>query len=68
MATYTGTVSKVTSDKSCKIQTSAGPPPIEVSFLDLSADQYAIIVAAWGSGKSVTVTGTPPSATKVESV
>ena len=66
--TTSGAVTKVSSDpKSCIVQTSPGPPPVTVAFVDLTADQYATILAAYSGNKPVTVTGTPPSATKVES-
>ena len=66
----TGSVSKVASDPRSAVIHDPTPPPAggnNLTYVDLTADQYAILVAAWGAGKNVTVTGTPPTATKVES-
>ncbi len=66
----TGSVKKVGTDpRMVTIHDPTPPPPAgnDVTFSDLTADQYNLCVAAWGAGKNVTVTGTPPVATKVES-
>lgn len=66
--TTSGAVAKVSSDpRSCSVQTSPGPPPVLIAFVDLTADQYATVLAAYSGNKPVTITGTPPAATKVES-
>lgn len=66
--TTSGAVTKVSSDpRSCVVQTSPGPPPVTVAFVDLTADQYATVLAAYSGNKPVTMTGTPPACTKAES-
>lgn len=50
--------------KSFSIQPPGGPPaPPPVAFTDPTPDEWAVIVAAWGGGKSITVdSGLPPLA------
>lgn len=60
----TGTVKSIaTNPRAFSIDTGTPPP---IAFVDPDADQWALILAAWGSGKSVTVEGTPPAVTKVK--
>jgi hypothetical protein len=65
----TGPVTKVSTDpRSARIHDPLPPPNgTDHNYVDLTADQYATCLAAWGAGKNVIVTGTAPTATKVES-
>jgi len=66
----TGTVTKVSTDPRSAIIHDPTSPPIggtDYTYVDLTSDQYQTCLVAWGAGKSVKVTGTAPTATKVES-
>ena len=67
MATTSGTVAKLdAATKSFSLNTPPTPPgtPL-IAFVDATNDEWAIVVAAWGAGKSITVdsgpTGAPPT-------
>jgi hypothetical protein len=64
----TGKVVKVTSDPKGFLVHKDDPPPggTDVAFVDVTADQFAVALAAYGKDSTVDVDGVPPNCTKIE--
>lgn len=63
----TGKVTKCVSKptRGFTLETSPGPPPVNVVYSDVDADDYATALAAYTKGGTADVTGTAPTCTGV---